>query len=156
MIRDRENNTISLDQEKYLEDVLVKYNVQNIKPKKTPLPVGNKYEKNQTPVQDSERSGDFLYNRRIYQGIVGSLQFAVMGTRPDLAYATTTLAQFANNPSRKHMDAAKHVLAYVKLTKDLKLTYKNNSVGEIYGYVDSSWEDDKGNKRNLVLAFAIS
>ena len=56
-------------------------------------------------VADDEvsRSADL----KLYQQIVGSLQYAAGGTRPDIAYAVSTIAKFCHQPMELHMTAAK-------------------------------------------------
>jgi hypothetical protein len=45
-------------------------------------------------------------------------------TRPDLAYATSTLSRYNNNPGLKHFAAIKHVFQYLHGTTDYGITYK--------------------------------
>ena len=33
-----------------------------------------------------------------YQSAVGAIMYAMLGTRPDIAFAMTTLSQFSSNP----------------------------------------------------------
>ena len=33
-----------------------------------------------------------------YQSAVGAIMYAMLGTRPDIAFAITTLSQFSSNP----------------------------------------------------------
>ena len=40
-----------------------------------------------------------------YREAVGSLMYAAMGTRPDIAFATSTVAQFLENPGWAHWEA---------------------------------------------------
>ena len=42
-------------------------------------------------------------NPKLYQQIVGSLQYAAGGTRPDIAYAVSTIAKFCHQPTELHM-----------------------------------------------------
>ena len=56
-----------------------------------------------------------------YQRKIGSLLFAAVTTRPDIAFATSRLARFLVNPSTEHQDAADRVLLYLKQTKSLAL-----------------------------------
>lgn len=42
-----------------------------------------------------------------FQAIIGSLIYATVGTQPDLAYASTCLAQFVSNSGPEHWVAAK-------------------------------------------------
>ena len=49
--------------------------------------------------------------------------FAMICTRPDIAYAINTLAQFASNPLPVHSQALKRVLRYLRGTIDRRITY---------------------------------
>ena len=64
---------------------------------------------------------------KLYQQIVGSLQYAAGGTRPDIAYVVGMNAKFCHQPTELHMTAAKHGLRYLKQTIDLNLTYAKNT-----------------------------
>jgi len=48
-----------------------------------------------------------------YLSLVGSLLFATQ-THPDIQFAVGLIAQFGNNPGIVHLEAAKHVLHYLK------------------------------------------
>lgn len=50
--------------------------------------------------------------------------YLVTGTRPDLAFTISKLAQFSSKPTAAHTAAAKRALRYIKKTRDLKLTYR--------------------------------
>jgi hypothetical protein len=52
-----------------------------------------------------------------YQRKIGSLLFAAVTTRPDIAFATSRLARFLMNPGSLHQDAADRVLLYLQSTK---------------------------------------
>jgi hypothetical protein len=60
-------------------------------------------------------------NLNKYQRKIGSLLFAAVTTRPDIAFATSRLARFLSNPSQLHHDAADRVLLYLKHTQWLAL-----------------------------------
>ena len=77
---------------------------------------------------------------KLYQQIVGSLQYAAGGTRPDIV---GTVAKYCHQPSELHMTAAKRILRYLKQTKDLNLTYVRNSPEAIVGYSDADWAGDR-------------
>ena len=71
-----------------------------------------------------------------YQEAVGSLMYAVLGTRPDIAYAVNYLARFGENPSRPHWEAVKRVIQYLKGTKDLFLVLGGER-RDLLGYTDA-------------------
>ena len=39
---------------------------------------------------------------KLYQQIIGSLLYVQIGTRPDISFAVSCLAQYASNPSQQH------------------------------------------------------
>ena len=85
---------------------------------------------------------------KLYEQIVGSLQYAAGGTRPDIAYAVSTVAKYCHQPSELHMTAAKSILRYLKQMKDLNLTYVRNSKEAIVGYSDADWAGDVQDRRS--------
>ncbi|SDA05429.1 BZ3501_MvSof-1269-A2-R1_Chr12-1g03413 [Microbotryum saponariae] len=54
--------------------------------------------------------------RSWYLQAIGSLLYISLGTRPDIAFAVSYLARFANNPGRRHWIAVKHILRYLRAT----------------------------------------
>jgi hypothetical protein len=71
-----------------------------------------------------------------YREAVGSLMYAAMGTRPDIAFATSTVAQFCENPGWMHWEAVKRIFRYLLGTKNLELVYGGERRG-LEGYVDA-------------------
>ena len=74
-----------------------------------------------------------------YQSIIGSLMYAYVGTRPDLAFSVTLLSQFSACPNNSHLIAAKRVLRYLKGTSDWTLTFPRTNDSILHGYTDSSY-----------------
>jgi hypothetical protein len=58
---------------------------------------------------------------RPYRELVEALAWLALGTRQDIAFATSSLARFSYNPGRVPWDAAKRVLRYLKGTKAWRL-----------------------------------
>lgn len=56
-----------------------------------------------------------------YQRKIGSLLYAAVTTRPDIAFATSRLARFLTNPGPEHQDAADRTLLYLLKTHSLCL-----------------------------------
>ncbi|XP_059598730.1 secreted RxLR effector protein 161-like [Vitis vinifera] len=70
-----------------------------------------------------------------YASAVGSLMYAQVCTRPDIAFAVGTLGQ--SNPGIDHWKAAKKVIRYLQGTKDYELMYRRTSNLKVVGYSDS-------------------
>src|SRR5437762_10544567 len=89
--------------------------MQDCNPVSTPLDTSVKLIK----TTDAEA----MVDPKEYQSIVGGLMFAAIVTRPDIMCAAGQLSQFNNNPSSKHLLAAKRVLRYHKGMSNLGITY---------------------------------
>ncbi|RVW85479.1 Copia protein [Vitis vinifera] len=70
---------------------------------------------------------------------VGSLMYAQVCTRPDIAFAVGMLGRYQSNPGIDHWKAAKKVMRYLQGTKDYKLMYRRTSNLEVVGYSDSDF-----------------
>lgn len=87
-----------------------------------------------------------------YQRKIGSLLFAAVSTRPDVAFATSRLARFLNNPSEKHQDAADRVLLYLQSTRTLALAFGNGDDLKVAS--DASFADNTLDRKSS-QAFAM-
>jgi len=73
-----------------------------------------------------------------YQQAIGSLMWAAVATRPDIAFAVSLLSQFLENLGQIHWDAVKRVLKYLKGMKNKRLVLGGNREG-LVGYSDADW-----------------
>ena len=53
-----------------------------------------------------------------YASAIGSLMYAMLCTRPDIAYAISMTSRFQSNPGLEHWVAVKAILKYLRRTKD--------------------------------------
>jgi len=113
IIRDRKNKKLCLYQQSYLGKVLDRYEMSLSKTVTTPIPQHYKLSSAQSPQSQEE----ILDMARIpYASAVGSLMFAMICSRPDLAYAISLVSRFMSNPGKEHWNAVKWVLRYLKGT----------------------------------------
>ena len=76
--------------------------------------------------------------------------YAMMCTRPNLAYAVSVLSRFVG-PGRHgapHWAAAQRVLRYLRGTSDLALTLGGPAVPQLLGFSDASWADCQPDRRS--------
>jgi hypothetical protein len=66
-------------------------------------------------------------DKSVYRQAVGSLLYIALGSRPDIAYAATTLGRYSSNPDQSHWTAVKHLFRYLKATASKKLTITSES-----------------------------
>ena len=120
---DRENRVMRLSQTQYILDMLARFKMEDCYPVGTPMDPGSgatltKYIPN--------KADDEMMKNVPYMNAIGALIYLMIATRPDIAYAVAKLAQYNSNPGPMHWKAVKHLFRYLKGTKDLKLTYRNN------------------------------
>ena len=135
----RDGSKINLDQCAYLETVLERCGMQNCKTAATPLLAGCMPE----PVSLDTAINPEL--QRCYQMIIGSLLYLMIGTRPDIAFAVTKLAQFAAHPSEEHFNKALYICCYLRGTSKYCLTYDSTSSQGLIACTNSNWASDSNN-----------
>jgi hypothetical protein len=104
-----EDGQIKVHVASYLEDVLERHRLLDCNPVSTPMLNTEKL----IPATHS----DALADRAEYQQIVGEAMFAGLVARPDIMCAISKLSQFGTNPTSTHLQAAKHLLRYLKVSK---------------------------------------
>jgi hypothetical protein len=136
----RKGRSIILDQCSYLNKVVERFGMTNAKFAQTPLPTGYQPTLNQGEVNPQLRSE--------FQQVVGSLLYIMLGTRPDIAYAVTKLAQFAANPSKEHLDKARYIVRYLAGTSNYALVFNGASNKGLIAYTDSDYAADPIKRRS--------
>ncbi|KAI0991637.1 hypothetical protein K3495_g16550, partial [Podosphaera aphanis] len=122
---------LSLGQQSYVLKILERFGMVDCHSVGTPLDPGTQLQKGKPEEQ--------LDDPTVYQSIIGSLMYACVATRPDLAHAVTLLSQFSSCPNNSHLAAAKRVLRYLKGTADWKLYYPRTNDLILHGFTDSSY-----------------
>jgi len=139
--RDRKARTIRLNQERYIDEVLQRFSMENCKPMKTPLPTRSNLE-----VYAKDANPD---DRLLYQSMLGSIMYAMLWTRPDLAYTISLLGQFSANPGPDHWNCMKHVMRYLKGSKSVELQYSGSLDSlNFHGFTDSEFAGDQVTRKS--------
>ncbi|CAI7910955.1 unnamed protein product [Closterium sp. NIES-54] len=89
-----------------------------------------------------------------YRQKVGSLQFAAMTTRPDIAFACSKLGSGLTVRSDQHWREVDRCLAYLADTRDTALEFGGGPESlELIGYVDA---DNAGDKQDQLLRSGVA
>ena len=136
----RKDGKIYLDQTAYLAKVLQRFGMTNAKSVSTPLPEGYHPTVNTDTVNTQLRTK--------YQQVIGSLMYIMLGTRPDIAYAVTKMAQHAANPSQEHLNRALHICHYLAGTPHYALVYSGVSNKGLFACADSDWASNPVDRRS--------
>jgi ATP-binding cassette subfamily B (MDR/TAP) protein 1 len=78
-----------------------------------------------------------------YASAIGSIMYAMLSTRPDVALALSLTSRFQSNPGMPHWVVVKSILKYLNKTKEMFLVYGgcDEELG-VTGYVDASFCSD--------------
>ena len=82
-----------------------------------------------------------------YSFEVGSLMYAMICTRPDIAYAVGVVSRYMSNPGKKHWEAMKGVMRYLNGTKELCICFGNKEAC-VLGYTDADYAGDMDKRRS--------
>jgi hypothetical protein len=91
-----------------------------------------------------------------YAKLVGELLYISNNTVPEIMYALSALTRFMTRATSQHYGHAKQVLRYLKGVKHHKLTWCAQTVkspfqfGQLFGFADASWADNKSSRRSTL------
>ena len=87
-----------------------------------------------------------------YASVVGSIMYAMVCSKSDLAYVIGMISRFMSNSGREHWNAMKWVLRYLKGSTDVGILYGDGAIGElgvVEGYVDSDYAGSADTRKSL-------
>jgi hypothetical protein len=149
--RDRAARTISLSQAVYIRSIIARFALADAKACSTPMVPGASYSKSDSPTSPDEAA---RMRKVPYREAIGSLMYAAVATRPDIAYAVSTLSQFLENPGEAHWQAVKRIFRYLAGTCELALTYGGER-HDLHGYTDADGASQEHRRAISGYAFII-
>ncbi|KAJ9542665.1 hypothetical protein OSB04_029171 [Centaurea solstitialis] len=144
--RNRFKRLIGLSQSTYIDKILKKFRMDESKKGFIPMQHGIVLSKTQCPVssQDQDKMKSVPY-----ASAIGSIMYAMLCTRPDVAYSVSVTSRYQQNPGEPYWVAVKNILKYLRRTKDMFLVF-GGSEDEISvkGYSDASFQTDRDDFRS--------
>ena len=101
---DYSGNEIRISQEKYVEKLISRFKMTEAKPITTTLGENEKLTKEDCPLEGSIEQKNM--KNFDYRGLVGSLNYPALSSRPDICLAANLLSSFVENPGEKHWKAS--------------------------------------------------
>lgn len=141
VIRDRSQRKMMLRQSAYIKKVLDRFRMMECNPVSTPLDLHT---------QLVAASKDVEAARVPYREAVGSLMYAAVGTRPDLAFPVQALSQYCECPTDEHWGAIKRTMRYLRGTLDWGIVFEpsNDSI-ILSGYTDADWGANRDDRKSI-------
>ena len=99
----------------------------------------------------TEEEEEFM-SRVPYSNVVGSLMYAMVCTRLNIAHSVSVASHYMANPGKAHWQAVKWILRYLKGSIDIGLVFgrgTNRVIGHVIGFCDSDCASDLNHRRFL-------
>lgn len=136
--RDRGNRKLWLLQERYIEKVLQRFEMSTCKSVTSLLAGHFKLTCEQCP--KNEKENEEMKNV-LHASTIGSLMYAMVCTRLDIAHSVGVLNWFLSNPDKEHWAAVKWIPRYLRRTAKSCLCF-GNSEPVLKAYIDADWAGD--------------
>ncbi|GJX86470.1 putative ribonuclease H-like domain-containing protein [Tanacetum coccineum] len=129
---------IFLSQDKYVKDILNKFDFRTIKPASTPI------EAHKSLGKDEEGKDVDVH---LYRSMIGCLMY-LTASRPDIMFAVCLCARFQVTPKVSHLHTVKRIFRYLKHQPKLGLWYPKDSPFHLEAFSDSDYAGDNHDRRS--------
>ncbi|GJR67466.1 putative ribonuclease H-like domain-containing protein, partial [Tanacetum coccineum] len=120
---------IFLSQDKYVVEILKKFDFENVKTASTPI-------ETQKPLVKYEEAAHV--DVHLYRSMIGSLMYLIV-SRPDIIFAVCACSRFQVTPETSHLNDVKRIFRYLKGRPKLGLWYPKESSFDLVVYSDSDY-----------------
>ncbi|GJT96342.1 putative ribonuclease H-like domain-containing protein [Tanacetum coccineum] len=120
---------IFISQDKYVADILKKFDFVNVKTTSTPM------EPNKALNMDAEAED---VDGHLHISMIGSLMY-LTASRPDITFAVCAYTRFQVTPKASHLHVVKRIFRYLKGQPKLGLWYSRDSPFDLEAFYDSDY-----------------
>ncbi|GJW50568.1 putative ribonuclease H-like domain-containing protein [Tanacetum coccineum] len=120
---------IFISQDKYVAEILKKFDLVNVKTAITPM---------ETKVALTKDEEAVDVDVHLYRSMIGSLMY-LTASRPDIMYAVCVCSRFQVTPKTSHLNAVKRIFKYLKGKPHLGLWYPRESPFDLEAFSDSDY-----------------
>ncbi|GKA91299.1 putative ribonuclease H-like domain-containing protein [Tanacetum coccineum] len=120
---------IFISQDKYVAEILKKFDFVNVKTASTPI-------ETQKPLVKDEEASDV--DVHLYRSMIGSLMY-LTASRPDIMFVVCACSRFQVTPKSSHLSVVKRIFRYLKGKPKLGLWYPRVSSFDLESYSDSDY-----------------
>ncbi|GJT38685.1 putative ribonuclease H-like domain-containing protein [Tanacetum coccineum] len=120
---------IFISQDKYVAEILKKFDLVNVKTAITPM---------ETKVALTKDEEAVDVDVHLYRSMIGSLMY-LTASRPDIMYAVCVCSRFQVTPKTSHLNAVKRIFKYLKGKPHLGLWYPRESPFDLEAFSNSDY-----------------
>ncbi|GJW01742.1 putative reverse transcriptase, RNA-dependent DNA polymerase [Tanacetum coccineum] len=125
----KKEDGIFISQDKYMADILKKFDIVTMKTTNTPI------ETNKALIKDEEAEDVDVH---LYRSMIGSLMY-LTAFRHDIMFAVCACARFQVTPKTSHLHDVKRIFRYLKGQPKLGLWYPRDSPFDLEAFFDSDY-----------------
>jgi hypothetical protein len=118
-----------IHQAKYINDLMKKFNMVELKPVSTPMSMGM--------VLNLDENGEDV-DQREYRSMIGSLLYLTV-TRPDIQFVLCLCTSFPSSPHSSHQTAVQRIFRYLKHTPEFGIWYSASFSLDLVGFSDADF-----------------
>ena len=116
--RAKDGKSLEITCEHYIENIANKFNCLSNGTKKVPMT-------EKLTTEDQSEAGSEVDSTH-YRSMVGSILYASITCRPDIAFTVKELSRFLVKPLQAHLNAARRCIMYLHETKNRGLRYSSH------------------------------
>ncbi|GJS18628.1 putative ribonuclease H-like domain-containing protein [Tanacetum coccineum] len=131
---------IFISQDKYVADILKKFNYTDVKSASTPVDLEKPL------VKDGDANDVDVH---LYSSMIGSLMY-LTASRPDIMFAVCACARFQVTLKTSHLLVVKRIFRYLKGKPTLGLWYSRDSPFELVAYTDSDYSGATQDRKSII------
>ncbi|GJR92247.1 putative ribonuclease H-like domain-containing protein [Tanacetum coccineum] len=139
-IEEEKEDGIFSSQDKYVAEILKKFNYTDVKSASTPVDLEKPL------VKDGDADDVDVH---LYRSMIGSLMY-LTAYRPDIMFVVCACARFQVTPKTSHLSAVKRIFRYLKGKPTLGLWYSRDSPFELVAYTDSDYAGATQDRKSTI------
>ncbi|GKF11120.1 hypothetical protein Tco_0049046, partial [Tanacetum coccineum] len=139
----QKDDGIFISQDKYVADILKKFDFATVKTASTPIKT------NKALLKDEEAKDVDVY---LYRSMIGSLMY-LTASKPDIMFAVCACASFQVTPKVSHLHAVNRIFTYLKGQPKLGLWYPRDSPFDLEAFSDSDYAGASLDRRSTIRGY---
>nr|GEU62387.1 ribonuclease H-like domain-containing protein [Tanacetum cinerariifolium] len=129
---------IFIDQDKYVQEILKKFDLGSVRMVTTPY---------EAPKPKSKNESDSPINVHLYRSMIGSLMY-LTASRPDIMFVVSAYSRNQITPTTSNLKAVKKIFKYLKGQPKLGLWYLRVSPFVLEAYSDSDYAGENKDRKS--------
>ncbi|GJR42870.1 putative ribonuclease H-like domain-containing protein [Tanacetum coccineum] len=136
----QKSHGIFISQDKYVAEILKKFNFASVKTSSTPMEI------NKALIKDEEAEDVDVH---LYRSMIGSLMYLTT-SKPDIMFAVCACARFQVTQKNSHLNVVKRIFRYLKGQPKLGLWYPKDSPFDFEAFSDSNYARASHDRKSTI------